>query len=115
MIGIGWGTPRFDALCEARARAVYEQPAETEEALLMWQAAGVQRVLVHDGGGPHSDAACNEANGNIWGLLYALEHVKQHDNCVRYFTPSDGTDMLALANAANRAAQEECGGGQLAL
>jgi hypothetical protein len=48
------------------------------------QSGIVPAVLVSDG--LEFDGPCIEANGQVWSLAYAEDHVLQHPNCRRFFT-----------------------------
>jgi hypothetical protein len=50
-----------------------------------WQKMGITHVKVHDG--HDDDDACRAADGQIWTIEYAMEHLLQHPNCTRTFTP----------------------------
>lgn len=102
---VAWG----DWICEARVRAVFDNPAESVEALATWRDAGVQKVSVVDGGTTTSCAACNEVNGATWNIAYAIDNPEQHPNCHRRFMPASGADMIKLAAAASQAVALECG------
>lgn len=54
----------------------------------------VAAVLVSDG--TEFDGPCIDANGQVWSLDYAEEHVLQHPHCVRQFTflTQDEADAL---------------------
>jgi len=52
-----------------------------------WQERGYQHVRVKDGDGANPCARCQEVNGQIWTLEYALSHELEHPNCVRSFIP----------------------------
>ena len=49
---------------------------------------GVSRVRVFDG--VQDDEECAEANGQVWSLRYAMNHVIAHPNCRRAFAPEPG-------------------------
>jgi hypothetical protein len=104
--GGGWEGKGLDPMCIARVSAVYSNPANSVEDLQAWLAVGVFNVLVHDG--VTFDSACAECNGQVWDIYYALDHVQQHPNCTRTFTPANGPDMISLAIAAQRAVEENC-------
>ncbi|GAI53901.1 unnamed protein product, partial [marine sediment metagenome] len=45
----------------------------------------VEFVNVYDGGAPGSCAPCNEVNGQVWTVSYAMDHLLEHPNCIRAF------------------------------
>ncbi len=47
--------------------------------------AGVERVHVTDG---TDDPGCAAANGSVWTVAYALDHLLEHPNCTRAFSAS---------------------------
>lgn len=55
-----------------------------EAALQLAEKSGSGRVLVSDG---HYDAACENANGQIWSVTHARENPMEHPNCIRSFLP----------------------------
>lgn len=52
----------------------------------------VKTVKVHDG---HGCQICREADGEIWTLEYARDHVLQHPRCKRWFEPLWGDEVTA--------------------
>lgn len=50
--------------------------------------AGVDKVIVSDGGAGDVDPVCKEANGKIWTLQQALDNPVAHPNCTRAFSPA---------------------------
>jgi hypothetical protein len=52
---------------------------------------GFEKVYVFDG---DSDGECAEADGQIWSVDYADEHLLQHPNCVRVFSPYVGDEEV---------------------
>lgn len=53
-----------------------------------YQARGIKQVEVLDGNGEASCPECDEANGQIWDLDYAMTHELEHPNCRRAFNPA---------------------------
>lgn len=70
------------ALTIARTEAAF---AYNAGALLLFRQNGYTHVLVSDG---DLDAACEAADGAVWTIEYALEHLLEHPNCVRSFKPA---------------------------
>lgn len=58
--------------------------------------AGVRRVKVFDG--MEDDPECAEANGQVWTLDYAMEHVIEHPNCRRAFAVEHGKGKVDRKN-----------------
>lgn len=59
--------------------------AQNDGALSTFSELGVEKVHVFDG---DSDAECQEANGQVWDLDYAMENLIEHPNCERSFSPA---------------------------
>jgi HK97 family phage portal protein len=76
--------------------------AQQMAATSRYDAAGVDRVFVLDGGAEDSDDACNALNDKIVSLEWSKAHPIGHPRCVRAFGaafPDDGPiDEAALAN-----------------
>jgi hypothetical protein len=51
--------------------------------LLLGKQSGIAKVLVSDG---DEDEECSQANGQIWDLDYAMDHLTAHPNCERAFS-----------------------------
>ncbi len=49
-----------------------------------YKAKDIKQVRVHDG--TDFDPICRQANGQIWDLDYALDHLLAHPNCTRSFS-----------------------------
>jgi hypothetical protein len=69
------------ALTIARTETAF---AWNHGALTMYQQSGVPKVRVYDG---DHDPECQQADGEVWTIEYALLHRIQHPNCVRSFAP----------------------------
>lgn len=59
--------------------------AYNEATLDVAEAAGVSEVLVRDG--DEDDQPCVDADGSIWTIAHAREHLLEHPRCRRAFTP----------------------------
>jgi hypothetical protein len=59
--------------------------AYNEATLDVAEAAGVNEVLVRDGN--DDDQPCIDADGSIWTIAHAREHLLEHPRCRRAFTP----------------------------
>jgi phage portal protein BeeE len=68
----------------ARTELAY---AQTDAALSRYDRAGVDRVVVLDGGSADSDEDCNALDGQIKSLAWAAENPLGHPNCTRCFAP----------------------------
>jgi hypothetical protein len=76
---------------KGRARAISRTEVGTAQqvaSVARYQAAGVRRVTVLDGGGDDSDDICNQLNGTTQTLAWAEANPLQHPNCVRSFAPA---------------------------
>lgn len=69
----------------ARTEMAFAQNAATHAR---YEAAGVEKVEVFDGGADDSDDVCNQLNGSIQTLAWAKANPLQHPNCTRCFSPS---------------------------
>lgn len=65
-------------------------------SLNKYASAGVKRVRVFDG--MEDDPECADANGQIWTLDYAMEHVIEHPNCRRAFAVEQGKGSVDRKN-----------------
>jgi hypothetical protein len=67
-------------------------------ALETYGSLGVTDVKVLDGDGQNPCDICNQLNGQIWKLDYAMTHELEHPNCVRSFTPIKPKDGYTISS-----------------
>lgn len=75
------------AFSESRATTIARTEtgnAYNKGTVSRYRDAGIPKVYVFDG---DHDGECREADGQIWDLDYAEEHLLQHPRCVRAFGP----------------------------
>jgi SPP1 gp7 family putative phage head morphogenesis protein len=82
-----------------------ETVARTESRRIMNSAGletyaemGVTQVEVLDGDGRNPCDICNQLNGRIWSVDFAMDHTLEHPNCVRRFSPIIPKDGYRISN-----------------
>lgn len=68
----------------ARSELGFAQNAATHAR---YSAAGVEKVIIFDGGGDDSDDICNQLNGTTQTLKWFQDNPLQHPSCVRCAAP----------------------------
>lgn len=95
--GRRWGLETYSRMLVRTKSAV----AYNSGSLNKYAEEGVYRVRVFDG--VLDDLECANANGQVWTLRYASEHVIGHPNCRRAFGPVVGVGAVNRVSDSERA------------